>query len=71
MFSAWSKSLRRGGILYLEHTPENEFVDYLDTFGASTGALRRLVEHEGLVYMEMLECFTPDKQRRVLSFLKP
>jgi hypothetical protein len=70
MFSAWSRTLRSGGILYLEHTPEHEVVDHLDLFGATPDALRGIVEASGLTYMETLEYPKSDKDRRVLVFHK-
>jgi hypothetical protein len=72
MFSAWERSLRRGGFLYLEHTSEHQLVDYLDLFGATSEALRTIVEGSGLVFVETLvEPNAHEFERRVLVFQKP
>ncbi|HEX2256964.1 MAG TPA: class I SAM-dependent methyltransferase [Afifellaceae bacterium] len=55
MFDAWARSLRGGGLLYLEHTREHERVDHLDLFGATPVALRQIVGGNGLSYLETLE----------------
>lgn len=71
MFSAWYRSLRPGGLLYLEHTREHERVDHLDLFGATPAALREIVEASGLAYRETLKA-PPENglERQLLVFSK-
>jgi SAM-dependent methyltransferase len=71
MFDAWSRSLRAGGLLYLEHTLEHERVDHLDLFGATPVVLREIVEGNGLTYLETLLA-PPAKglERRILAFTR-
>lgn len=55
MFDAWRRSLRAGGLLYLEHTEAHELVDRLDLYGATPAALRKAVEDQGLTFVESLQ----------------
>lgn len=70
LFSVWARSLRPGGLLYLEHTRFHEEIDRLDLFGADPVALRKFVEQSGLFYIETLDA--PDQQigRKVLVFYR-
>ncbi len=55
VFDAWGRSLRPGGLMYLEHTETHEMVDKLDMYGATPNALQREVEGtEILRYVETI-----------------
>jgi hypothetical protein len=54
MFGTWRRSLRPGGLMYLEHTEAHEIVDRLDLYGATPAALRQEVEEKGFVFAEAL-----------------
>jgi hypothetical protein len=69
LFRTWSLSLRPGGLMYLEHTPDHLKVDHLDLFGATRTALRNVVEEgsEGsMLFMEPL----PYHRRTIMVFCR-
>lgn len=70
-FATWAKSLRPGGILYLEHGPGHDEVDKLDLFAATPEALTRFASANGMLKpMRPVRVTDNDGDRMLLPFAR-